>query len=153
LELPIGLAVIFVVLLATALVNLVTKRVATEWGVVFTIAFFALFWISERVLRRGQAVHAAHLEKFNVRYTSDLDPRRVGLNGRARVLVPVRDPRNLAHLDRALHEAERDQTDVVVLTVRLERAIGADAAQPNFTIDEQRLLTAVVDLAERHGRT
>src|SRR4029077_11518903 len=33
------------------------------------------------------------------------------------------------------------------------RVIGAEAEQPNFTQDEQRLLTAVVDLAERHGKT
>src|SRR5213076_1582964 len=34
-ELPIGLTLIFLVLLATAFVNLVTKTVATEWGVAF----------------------------------------------------------------------------------------------------------------------
>src|SRR5439155_6774944 len=62
-ELPVGLFLIFLVLLATALVNLVTKRVATEWGVAFTVVFFAIFFLSERIRNRpGAAVH--HLEKF-----------------------------------------------------------------------------------------
>src|SRR5881296_2090893 len=55
-ELPVGLSLIFLVLLATALVNLVTKRVATEWGVAFTVVFFAIFWISEHIRHRSGAV-------------------------------------------------------------------------------------------------
>jgi hypothetical protein len=68
-------------------------------------------------------------------------------------LVPVRDPRNLAHLDRALHEAEHEDVDVVVPTVKVERGIVATGHNPNFTPDEQAIFTAVVDLAERHGKT
>jgi amino acid transporter len=150
-ELPFGLALIFLVLFLTALVNLATKRVATEWGVVFTIAFFTLFWLSEHFGRHAAA--ATHLEKFNVRYTADVDPERIGLNGRARVLVPVRDPKNLAHLDRALTEAERERLDVVVLTVRLDRAVGTNTAEPHFSPDEQQVFTSVVSLAEAHGKT
>src|SRR5262249_37722071 len=67
-ELPIGLTLIFLVLLATALVNLVTKTVATEWGIAFTIIFFVVFTLSERWWRhRRDAGH--QLEKFNVDYT------------------------------------------------------------------------------------
>src|SRR5205814_644723 len=54
-ELPVGLALIFLVLLATALVNLVTKKVATEWGVAFTLVFFVIFWLSERIHHRQGA--------------------------------------------------------------------------------------------------
>src|SRR5262249_55665900 len=102
-EWPIGLALIFVVLLVSALVNLVTKQVATEWGVAFTIIFFALFWISEH-LRKRDGAHLQHLEKFNVRYMPELEPGGVGVRAGCKI-VPVRDPSNLAHLDRALHEA------------------------------------------------
>src|SRR5439155_1285533 len=55
-ELPVGLAIIFLVLLVTALVNLVTKKVATEWGVAFTVVFFVMFWLSERTRHRPGAV-------------------------------------------------------------------------------------------------
>jgi hypothetical protein len=149
-DLPVGLALMFLVLLATALVNLVTKKVATEWGVVFTIVFFAIFWISEHVRSRHGAVQ--RLEKFNVRYTPDLQPAAIGVRAGCKI-VPVRDPTNLRHLDRALHEAERDDVDVVVPTVKIDRELVAMGSNPNFTPDEQAIFTAVVDLAERHGKS
>jgi hypothetical protein len=147
--LPVGLGLIFLVLLATALVNLVTKKVATEWGVAFTIIFFVIFWTSEHVRRRtGSSLQ--HLEKFNVRYTPELDPAAVGVRPGCKI-VPVRDPNNLSHLDRALDEAEREHVDVVVPTVKVERELVATGTNPNFTPDEQSIFTAVVNLAEKHG--
>ena len=47
-ELPMGLFCVFLTLLSVALVNLVTKSMATESGIVFTAAFFTVFAISER---------------------------------------------------------------------------------------------------------
>jgi len=152
LELPVGLVMIFLVLLAVALVNLVTKRTATEWGVAFTVVFFVLFLLSERFSRAHS--HAdLHLEKFNIRHTPELDPVQIGLHGRTRKLVPVRDPNNLAHLDRALHEAQRADIDVVVVTVRIERGLGANGTEPHFSPDDQALFSAVVNRAEEHGKT
>ncbi|TMA66246.1 MAG: amino acid permease, partial [Deltaproteobacteria bacterium] len=150
-ELPIGLTLIFLVLLATALVNLVTKKVATQWGVAFTIVFFVIFWISEHVRRRNSGA-VQHLEKFNVRYTPELEPEIVGVRPGCKV-VPVRDPKNLQHLDRALQDAETEDADVVVPTVKVERELVATGTNPNFTPDEQAIFTAVVDLAEKHGKT
>src|SRR5438477_10105504 len=49
LEIPMGLAFIFLVLFWTACVNLVTKRVATISGSVFTMVFFIIFEVSERI--------------------------------------------------------------------------------------------------------
>jgi hypothetical protein len=150
-ELPIGLGLIFLVLLVAALVNLVTKQVATEWGIAFTIIFFVMFWVSEHLRRRGgAAMH--HLEKFNVRYTPELEPERIGVRPGCKV-VPVRDPKNLSHLDRALHEAEHSDVDVVVPTIKVERDLVATGDNPNFTPDEQAIFTAVVDMAEKHGKT
>ena len=51
-EIPLGLASVFLVLLSTAIVNLFTKSVATVAGIVFTGTFFVVFTISERVNRR-----------------------------------------------------------------------------------------------------
>ena len=149
-EIPLGLILIFVVLLVTALVNLATKKVATTWGVAFTIVFFVIFWVSEHARRRHGAVQ--HLEKFNVRYTPELEGQGLGIRPGCKV-VPVRDPGNLRHLDRALDEAERDHVDVVVPTVKVERGLVATGNNPNFTPDEQAIFTAVVDLAEKHGKT
>src|SRR5437016_574587 len=149
-ELPVGLAPVFLVLLATALVNLVSKKVATEWGVAFTIVFFVIFWLSERIHHRHGAA-LQRLEKFNVRYTPELEAGTLGVRPGCKI-VPVRDPKNLRHLDRALREAEREDVDVVVPTVKVERDLVATGHNPNFTPDEQAIFTAVVDLAEKHGK-
>ena len=152
-ELPIGLTLIFLVLLLTALINLVTKRVATEWGVAFTVAFFAIFTLTERFWGgRGSGAH--QLEKFNVGYTADLIPDRLGLGQRPCKIVPVRDPNNLSHLDRALKEVEHEDADLVVPTVKVERGLAAaDGEDPRFTTEEQNIFTAVVNLAEAHGKS
>jgi len=150
-EFPLGLTLIFLVLLAVALVNLLTKTVATEWGVAFTVVFFAVFWISEHARHRDGAAEQ-HLEKFNVRYTPELEPQVVGVRPGCKI-VPVRDPNNLRHLDRALHDAEREDVDVVVPTVIVERGLAATGSNPNFTPDAQGIFTAVVDLAERLGKS
>src|SRR5262249_50737244 len=150
-ELPIGLTLIFLVLLATALINLVTKTVATEWGVAFTIIFFIVFACSER-LWRHQCTADHELEKFNVRYTPALDPDNLGLGKRPCKVVAVRDPKNLGHLDRVLQEAERQNVDLVVLTVKVEVGLAANG-DPKFTPEEQSIFTAVVNHAEAHGKT
>ncbi|TMA71551.1 MAG: hypothetical protein E6J72_21500 [Deltaproteobacteria bacterium] len=64
----------------------------------------------------------------------------------------MRDPGNLRHLDRALDEAAAEHVDVVVPTVKVERDLVATGANPNFTPDEQSIFTAVVNLAEKHGK-
>lgn len=150
-ELPVGLTLIFFVLLATALTNLATKRVATEWGIGFTIAFFALFALSERFLGHKKRGSERELEKFNVRYTPELEPARIGLGKRPCKIVPVRDPKNLVHLDRALKEAEHQSVDLVVLTVKVERGLAANG-DPKFGAEEQTIFSAVVNLAEAHGK-
>lgn len=150
-ELPVGLLLIFLVLLATAVVNLVTKRVATQWGIVFTIALFVVFTLSER-FGHGRSHTTELLEKFNVRYTPELDAAGLGLGRRPCKVVPVRDPGNLRHLDRALQEAEHDDADIVVPTIKIESDMVATGANPNFTPDAQSLFSAVVNLAEQHGK-
>ena len=152
LELPIGLACIFLVLLGAALVNLLTKKVATEWGIGFTLVFFTVFTLSELLSRRkSRGEH--HLEQFNIRRSPDLDPARIGLRGHTRKLVPVRDPNNLSHLDRALAESHSDTIDVVVLTVRVEHGPGANGTDGHCSPEERAIFTAVVNRAEEHGKT
>jgi hypothetical protein len=148
-EIPLGLLGISLVLMVTACVNVLTKKTATQWGAVFTVAFFCLFWLSERLRRHGGGA-VQRLEHFNVRYVPDPDPAATGVRPGCK-LVPVRDPENLMHLERALDEAAVEHVDVVVPTVKVERGVVATGANPNFTPDEQRIFTAVVKLAEKHG--
>ncbi|HKA18988.1 MAG TPA: APC family permease, partial [Blastocatellia bacterium] len=51
-EIPIGLGVIAAILFSVAGINLITKEVATIWGVSFTVVFFAIFLVSERINER-----------------------------------------------------------------------------------------------------
>src|SRR5207253_4014841 len=48
-ELPLGLALITLLLFAIAGINLLTKQVATISGAAFTLVFFSLFLVSERL--------------------------------------------------------------------------------------------------------
>src|SRR6185369_15316107 len=51
-ELPIGLGAIAALLFSVAGINLITKEVATVAGVAFTIVFFIVFTVSERINQR-----------------------------------------------------------------------------------------------------
>jgi amino acid transporter len=158
-ELPLGLGLITLVLFAVAIVNLFTKETATISGVIFTLLFYATFVVSERRMRRQQALAAAHpdhTDQFQLMREADvgLDQLHARPGG---VLVPVRDYNTLTHLDRAVRDTDTAQRDVVVLTIRL--LTGPDAGVSDiereelFTDYEQLLFTRVVAIAERHGRS
>jgi hypothetical protein len=152
-DFPLGLALTFLVLLATAIVNLFTKQVATIWGISFTVGLFVVFTVSEKV--NGEAPHeyGEEPEKFNLELIengNDLDLRRLGLNGRTRTLIAIRDPGNLAHLHRYLSEDE--EGDLIALTVRNERGLASSEGAQPFTQEEGKLFSKVVKVCEDHGR-
>src|SRR5579884_4193884 len=64
-EIPLGLGLITLVLFALCIVNLFTKQVATLSGAAFTIIFFAVFSVSEKVTRTRSTEHAG-LDQFNL---------------------------------------------------------------------------------------
>jgi amino acid transporter len=154
-ELPIGLGLIAAVLFSVAGINLITKEVATIWGVSFTVIFFTIFTISERINQRKLDKSIAALDQFTLNYQPEVNLDTV----RARpgnVLVAVRDYNTLSHLDYALERTDTEAQDIVVMTARLIK--GPDAGERDlydsnlFTDYEQRLFTRVVALAEKHGK-
>lgn len=154
-ELPIGLFGIAFVLLACALVNLLTKEIATIAGIVFTGAFFAMFLVSERIAKRRRAAGATQLDHFQLDSEQAIDNKGLGCRPGG-VLVPVRDYNTLRHLDWVLDQPDAEARDVVVLTIRV---LGQGHGTPGLSDDqmfsdyEQTLFTRVVSIAERHGRT
>ena len=75
-EVPFGLLTIFLILLATALLNLFTKEVATVGGAAFTAVFLTVFMVSEHYHEKklkGSAHH--HLDQFNKATTEEVTPR------------------------------------------------------------------------------
>jgi amino acid transporter len=152
-EIPVGLLLILGALLLAALLNLLTREVATLSGVLFTAAFFLLFWLSERSThqaRRSQSTE--HLEQFNEQAADEVTAESLGLTRRYRKLVAIRSPRNLFTLDQALAEADPETTGIVAVTAKL---LPPGAAQPErmaLDVYERQLLTAVVQKAELTGK-
>jgi amino acid transporter/nucleotide-binding universal stress UspA family protein len=158
-EVPIGLSLIFVVLLATAVMNFLTKETATLWGLGFTAGFMTLFVVSERRnMRTHREVKHEHLEQFNERTEGMPKPETLGLKLPFRRLVVVRTPASLPLLEKALSDTDCETTDLVVLVPKLVPPNEADVTQGNgpgiqpLNRHERELLTAVVDRAERAGK-
>jgi len=138
-----------------AIANLFSKRIATIYGVSFTIFLYALFLISERVNARKKKEHRTELEKFNLDHQTEVTPDSL----RARpgsVLVAVRDHRRLWHLQRVLEKTNVRRHDIVVMTVRpLSAGVGEYGLRDDqlFAEDEQELFSHVVSLAEKQGKS
>jgi amino acid transporter len=153
-ELPIGLSVIFLVLLTTAVLNFFTKEVATVSGLVFTAAFLTVFVISEHYHeQRLRGAQHEHLEQFNRQVAEEVSAKSLRLNKPYRKLVAIRSPHNLYMLEKALAETDPDTTDVVVMTAKVI-PLGGETEAATLDLDsyDQHLLTAVVDRAERAGK-
>ncbi len=153
-DFPVGMTLIFLVLLTAAISNLLTKEVATITGVAFTVGFFAVFWISEHAHRRrlGEAAeHHEHLEHFNQQQTDELSVASLNLTRPYRKLVAIRSPYNLGMLERCLAETDPETTEVVVMTASVLPQ-GSGDLTPTITEQDRQLLTAVVNLAEHAGK-
>src|SRR5262249_2511070 len=90
-QLPIGLGIVFLVVLLSALANLVTKPIATVSGVCFSGVFFGIFIVTERLHRRrlGGEEHE-HKEHFNRAAVDEINSNTLGLEKPYRKLVAIR---------------------------------------------------------------
>ncbi len=144
-EIPVGLGLITLFLFALAVTNLMTKKVATVSGIIFTIVFYLIFQLSENYHKRHRAGVAHESEKFL------LDPTEQSLAIRpGAVLVPVSNPHLLAHVKKALAKTDTRRMDIAILTVKLS-AEDLDSDQL-FNADTAALFTTVVSLAEKEGK-
>ncbi len=153
-EIPFGLAAMTASLFLIAIANLISKKVATVYGITFTVVLFLLFTVSEYVNRQKQKRKVKGLEQFNLEHqvevTSESLEARPGC-----VLVAVRGWRNMEHLKKVLEKTNLRRHDIVVMTVR-PVAIGTgehDLSQEQlFTSYEQELFSKVVEVAEKEGK-
>ena len=155
-EFPLGLLSVLLVLLATALTNLFTKSVATKAGIVFSLAFFFIFTVSERVNKRKFA-HAEQQMKEHFQLVQQETISRDEVQVRpGNVLVTVRDYNTLYHLRWALEATDTHDQDIVVMEARLT---GYGSAEYSLAMDqifsdyEQTLFTKTVSIAESYGKT
>lgn len=150
-EVPIGLSLIFLSLLAAAILNFFTKEVATIGGLIFTGVFLTVFMVSERYYekkRKGLTHH--HLEQFNQEQAQLVTIESLGLVKEYRKVVAIRSTQNLFMLETALAETDPVTTDVVVMTAKMvERGGETGAGLAELDQYDQQLMTAVVTVPRR----
>jgi hypothetical protein len=154
-EVPAGLATTTLILFLVAIANLFSKRIATIYGVGFTIFVFIIFTISEHINKSRSHLIKSGLEEFNL----DMQPEVTAETVHARpgcVLVAVRDYGHMAHLQSVLEKTNLRRHDIVVMTVRpVSAGAGEYELSDNqlFSDYEKELLSAVVTMAEKAGKT
>jgi amino acid transporter len=155
-EFPLGLLSVHLVLLATAITNLFTKSVATKAGIVFSIVFFFVFTVSERVNKRKFAHAEAQMkEHFQLVQQETIGREAVQVRP-GNMLVTVRDYNTLHHLRWALTAIDTSEQDIVVMEARLTGYGSAEyslAMEQIFSDYEQTLFTKAVSVAESYGKT
>jgi len=152
-EVPVGLILIFLLVLLSAVADLLNKQLATVSGLVFTGAFLTVFLVTENFYekqRRGAKYE--FLEQFNQQVAREITAESLGLTKPYRKLVAVRSSNNLSMLEKALGETDPDITDVVVMTAKVMQPLGQMSAEfLDLSRRDQQLMTAVVEEAERAG--
>ncbi|MCE5308441.1 MAG: APC family permease [Acidobacteriales bacterium] len=153
-EWPVGLAAITCVLFMVALTNLFSKRIATVYGVLFTLVLFFVFTASEWINRRKKAYEGQALERFNLEHESDVSPEALHARPGC-VLVAARDYSRMHHLQRILEKTNLKRHDIVVMTVRPVLAGAGEYGLSDsqlFSDYEQQLFSHVVTMAEKEGK-
>jgi amino acid transporter len=154
-ELPVGLAMITVALFAMAVINVLTKKVATIWGFGFTVIIFTVFELTEQYNRRRSAGRRSDFEKFRLVTQENLS--QDSINARpGNVLVAIRNPYELGHLKRVLTRVDPRKMDIVALTVKRVSGYGTGGhelhADQIFSDKIAELFSNVVGVAEKAGK-
>jgi amino acid permease len=154
-EIPVGLASVFLVLLATSVTNLFTKSIATVSGIVFTVILYCVFTISQKFNQRKFAAAERKMkEHFQLVQREDVARSTVGVRPGS-LLVPIRDYNAMHHLRYVLERTDTKEQDVVVMEAHL-LGLGTgehDVASAQLFSDyEQTLFTRAVSIAESYGK-
>jgi hypothetical protein len=142
-------------LFTIAVVNLFTKKIATVWGIGFTAGIFVIFSVSERYHRRRAAGRRSDLEKFRLETQETISQESINVRP-GNVLVAIRNPYELGHLQRVLDRVDTHKMDVVALTVK--RTSGYGSGGHEYEVDQifsdkvAQLFSNVVSVAEKMGK-
>jgi amino acid transporter len=154
-EIPFGLLSIFLALMSIALVNLLTKSVATVSGVLFSIGFFIIFYISERQNMHKHAITARQMkDQFQLEHQDTISNESAAIRPGG-VMVTMRDATNPFALKWTLSHTRTDEQDVVVISVRMMGVGGPEylsGEDQSFSEHEQMLFTKAVSVAESFGK-
>ncbi len=154
-EVPVGLILTTLVLFLVAIANLFSKQFATIYGVGFTVFLFVIFTVSEKINLRKQHNRRGGYEQFNLDMRQDITADAVHARPGC-VLVAVRDYNHMAHLQSVLEKTNLRRHDIVVMTVRPVSSGAGEyelSDKQLFADYEKELLTRVVTMAEKEGKT
>lgn len=152
-DVPIGLSIIFLILVSSAVLNFLTKEVATVAGLIFSSAFLVMFWASERYhLRKRHGTKHEHIEQFTEETAEQVTTQTLDLDKPYRKLVAIRSPQNLYMLQKALDETDPDTTEVLVMTAKSMPQENLAPAEQDLDQYDRKLMTAVIELAEKAGK-
>ncbi len=158
-EVPVGLGLITIALFSLAIINVVTKQVATISGVSFTLAFFMVFELSERYNKKKHKIPVHVMgedrEEFRLHASDEISAETLQIRPGS-IIVAVRNPHHLEHLKKVLDKTDTRRQDIVVLTVKVltqagsgEHSIESDQV---FADSENTVFSRVVALAEKAGK-
>jgi amino acid transporter len=154
-EIPLGVGLITLVLLVTAVVNLFTKPAATVAGIIFSGVLLLVFELSERSLHRKRGKNRVELDQFNLSQEAELTQSNLAIRP-GNILVPVSTDYALYGLESVLRRVKRGEAQVVVLHVQVlyrgdsgEVDLGTNQL---FSTIEQSLFTKVLAIAEKEGK-
>ncbi len=154
-EIPVGLGIVTLTLFALAFVNLFTKKVATIWGLGFTVSIYTVFKLSEFYNRRRAASEKGAHEKFRLVPQESVSPDSISARP-GNVIVAIRNPYQLGHLKTVLQRVDTRKIDVVALTMkRISRhgSGGYDLDVDQIFSDKiAELFSNVVSIAEKDGK-
>ena len=157
-EIPVGLGLISLLLFSTAIVNLFTKEMATIAGVSFSLAFFIILTISERMtaararLRTVGTGAVQHRRRSRAERRGDgsASGQHSGSGSRSpQSVLPAKSPGQDRH-----HQNRCRGDDLARLSPRalLQRQrVQVDTSEV-FKKYEQELFTSVVAVAEKQGK-
>lgn len=154
---PLGLISIFIVLLATSMMNLLTKKIATVSGLIFTLALYVLFTISEKKNEKKITLKAENDgdidEKINLSSESEMEKLSFIFKKKSKILIPVRNPNNLIHLKNVLENADDSNTDIITLYIKVQQGLEAAGDGAPVIEDDKELFRQIVLIAEKYGKT
>src|ERR1700693_4236774 len=87
-DIPLGLALITLILFLIAIVNLFTNPSAPVAGFIFSFVMFGVFTVSEKITHRNRGAAHVEMDQCNVAAREDLSRQSVGVRPGS-VLVPV----------------------------------------------------------------
>ncbi|MGB2579732.1 amino acid transporter [Elusimicrobium simillimum] len=156
-NLPIGAILIFLMLFSIASINLITKRTATVAGLSFTALLFTVFYISERLNAKKANImfEEGHREELNTSTVATLSDALEDLEHDNRVVIGVKDPDNLYHLEDFLKELTSDDTDIIVLYAKPSKGtmFGKNSLKSACIVDVKEIFSNVILVAEKYGHT